>query len=360
MGLKQIQDDFPLIYKNFFPQFFKSSIPEETLATCSNCAMVCNDPSKKDQLAQKTYLPDRKCCTYHPNIPNYLIGGLLSDTDPSMTEGKNRIREKIKARTGVTPLGVYSPKYYSVLYKSGSSSGFGLSKNLICPYFVTESGACSVWKYREAVCSTYFCKTVGGDSGKVFWEGIKRYLSRAQTALIQYALLKTEFTNIENIMDEHHSYGSDNLTLSLEDLDNLSSSDENYEKLWGGWIGREEEFYISCYNHVNVLTEEQYKSVSGIAEEISIFDLESKRSNMMDVPSVLKKNDEIVFKENENDDYVIKLLKVSMSLKLPKPVLDFFDGALTNAEVKEKLAIEHMIELDDEIILTLYKNSILV
>ena len=101
-----VSSKLPPLYHRFFPDFIESEIPAETIATCDDC-VFCRQP-------QNPFI-NTKCCTYYPEMSNYLIGGLLQD--PGWTEGKNRMRALIKSRKGVTPYGLIRPKGYDLLDK---------------------------------------------------------------------------------------------------------------------------------------------------------------------------------------------------------------------------------------------------
>ncbi len=360
MAQQKINLELPVIYHKLFPDIFNETVPKETFATCANCAMVCGDDKNKEQLAMRPFLPDKKCCTYHPSLPNYLIGGILSDPDPQMDEGKKRIHERITARTGVSPAGVYAPKIYNIIYSNGSGAGFGNSSTLLCPYFIKENGYCSVWKYRESVCSTFFCKTVAAQNGKMFWDSVKGYLVYSQTNLTKYCLLKLDLSSLTDVINTILSPTQNNSNLSLEDLDNLPTTEADYQKLWGNWQGKEAEFYIKCFELVNKLSKEEYNSIVGIQNEILVKDLESKKNKMTTIPEKLKKNEELVFKKAGEDSYTIKLASIDTSFELPNVVIDIFDGSKATKAIIEELNTKEDIELDNELLLTLFQHRILV
>jgi hypothetical protein len=82
--------------------FFDEAAPREEKATCSNCAM-CAPPGAPPAPEVVYFRPDIKCCSFHPTLPNYLIGGVLRDERPDMAEGRRRLLAKIGARVGITP-----------------------------------------------------------------------------------------------------------------------------------------------------------------------------------------------------------------------------------------------------------------
>ena len=95
------------------------------------------------------FSPDLKCCTYHPTLPNFLVGALFADADPALDEGRRRVRAAIARRAGVSPEWVGPPRKYRVLLEAGRVRGFGRARALVCPYL--DSGRCSIWRHRESV-----------------------------------------------------------------------------------------------------------------------------------------------------------------------------------------------------------------
>src|SRR3954454_5365908 len=78
----------PVLYRPLLPAFFDTEAPAEEKATCGSCAM-CPPPGAEGDGAY--FRPDVKCCTYHPRLPNYLVGALLADDDPALAEGRRRV-----------------------------------------------------------------------------------------------------------------------------------------------------------------------------------------------------------------------------------------------------------------------------
>ena len=226
MDLKNIIDDLPEIYVAFLPEQLREPLPRESFATCGDCPMCLKDGQEPEPNV-RYFSSDSKCCTFRPSLPNYLVGGLLSDENPALEEGRWRIREKIGMRTGVTPHGVLAPRKYSLLYKTGGPGNFGKTSSLLCPYFDRRNGRCSVWRFREAVCCTYFCRSIAGRHGKVFWETFKLYLLQIQDALIKYALYELGLEPVQ-ILENAEEEGP----LSAAEVDELPPSEAEYGRHW--------------------------------------------------------------------------------------------------------------------------------
>ena len=89
-----LRDKIPPIYHPLFPELLDLEFPEEKIATCVTCNLCRSD---------KSPYVNTKCCTYHPHLANYLIGGVFMDGEANLVLGKERIRNQIKNRAGVTP-----------------------------------------------------------------------------------------------------------------------------------------------------------------------------------------------------------------------------------------------------------------
>jgi Fe-S-cluster containining protein len=357
MSKKMILTDLPAIYSRFLPAFFKNEIPVESLATCHDCAMVCKTPHK--QLKLKPYLPDVMCCSYFPGLPNYLVGGLLLDTDPALDEGRKRIRKIIRDRTGVSPVGIQPSAKYSLFY-TRTDDTFGQSKLLLCPYFDRDKKNCTIWKYRDATCSTYFCKIAAGDAGKTFWKALRRYLFHIQKQLCHYVIIEMKFHDLDKIVTDFNFGPKMVESISLRDIEELGPSEESYKKIWQDWAGREEELYKNAYNLINGLSTEEFDKINGITAQMVLKKLENDWRKMMGIPATLIKNPAVDFREVGEDNYILFLESIDASLQVPKVLLDSFDGIHTCAEIRELLEQTHNIEIDDEFMLTLYHYEILV
>ena len=238
------------VYGPLFPDLFDRPEVVETRATCDTCAM-CNH-GQIAPVAMDYFRPDAKCCTFHPGLANYLVGAIFADTSDELAEGRRRLRAKIAARIGVTPSFIASPRKYNVIYAAARGAGFfGRSKNMLCPYFDEENdGRCTVWRYRESVCSTYFCKYTAGKPGWQFWDTMKGYLSHVERSLAHYASVTVDPKVKEPKLER--------FVLTVEDVEDRAPNDADYASWWGTWLGREEEFYIECYKRVLVLQKAEF------------------------------------------------------------------------------------------------------
>ena len=59
-----------------------AAIPPETHATCGDCAM-CADPGEAPRRGTAYFDPTVKCCSYLPEIYNFLAGRILAEKSPA-------------------------------------------------------------------------------------------------------------------------------------------------------------------------------------------------------------------------------------------------------------------------------------
>jgi len=355
MAQQPILDDLPQLYRRLLPELFERPVPIETFATCSNCIMVRSDPDRDEQRILRPYRPDTKCCTFQPNLPNYLVGGLLASTDPLLEDGRARMRARIRQRTGVSPLGVYAPRLYNLLYEHGAKEGFGRSAALRCPYYRGDDGACTIWTFREASCSTWFCKTVSGNAGRDFWSATKTYLFAVQNALVRYTLAEAGLTNIDELFRQFQS--RETIRLSAEELDGLPPLENEYAALWNGWSGDEESFFGQCYERVRALDRLQ---LDALMSRTLLTDLAEKRDRAMRIPERLKRNDALPFENSSDDCYDVILAGSEITMDLPRMLIDSFDGTRTTSEIRRHLKQEAHLEIEDELLLTLFQHHVLL
>ena len=75
-------EPLPHLYARWTAELLAGPIPREERATCENCAM-CAPPGEEDDPQSHVFDPATKCCTYVPDLPNFLVGRILSPDDSS-------------------------------------------------------------------------------------------------------------------------------------------------------------------------------------------------------------------------------------------------------------------------------------
>jgi hypothetical protein len=194
-------------------------------------------PAAGEELGPQHFNPATKCCAYVPRLHNYLVGRVLEERDPAMAEGRARVAAAIDARVAVTPLGIVPPSHFAQLY---GPDRFGRSETLRCPYYLQERGQCGVWKHRNAVCSTWFCKHARGASSRAFWKALESALVEAEKAIAKSVVLELDVG--AEALSALFPHPSDEKP-SPGDLDRRID-EPRYARLWGNWLGRERAFYV--------------------------------------------------------------------------------------------------------------------
>lgn len=347
---------FPEVYGGLLPAFFDHEAPREEKATCANCAMC--PPSEGAATDGVTYFrPDAKCCTYHPILPNYLAGAILADEREDMAEGKRRIREKIGARTGTSPQWVAPSRKIGVLFRATRQSAFGRSLVLLCPYFEREQRTCTIWRHRESVCSTYFCKYTKGADGQAFWQSLRWTMTWVEAALSARAA--------RSLLPGHQEPRPTSGDMTLEELEDRPPTDTRYRQLWGDWAGREEEFYVRCFEHVRALGREGFEAMLRDAEAARrLDDLAAKHEAMLhpSLPERLVPNPAMSSSASDEGVLVTSYSRYEPLLLTRDlfEVVQLFREGGSVADVRARLARDHGVELPDELLLGLWQFRVLV
>jgi len=345
------------IYAPFLSELFDRPAVEESRATCNDCAMC--EKGGGPAVPMDYFKPDLKCCTYHPNLPNFLVGAILSDPDPALAEGRRRIRERIERRIAISPCWVAAPKKFQLLVMASRGTNvFGRAKSLLCPYYDGASGGlCTIWKHREAVCSTFFCKYEGGRPGFQFWTSLKAYLEHVEITLAHAAMRAVDAKLVEPKMGR--------LRLTAEDIDDLPPNAAEYDGMWRDWVGREADFYVACFEYVRDMGRDEFiRLVDGTPDgKKSLLDVRSRWDKLTSpqLPKTLALNSKlkvvplaeqvVVTSYNPNDSFALD--------KELYEVLAMLDPNKTVAANLETLAREHGIELAPELLQHLYIHGVL-
>lgn len=231
----------PPLASRWIADLLPADIPEETLATCDNCAMLTEQAATS--ATGISFRPETKCCTYLPELANFQVGGILRDQDPASQEGRETVEERISRGVGVTPLGLKQDRRFLALY-GASRNAFGRNLTLRCPHLLKD-GRCGVWQNRESTCATWFCKHRRGATGFAFWNALRGLLKSVEQSLALWCVLKVGISPdcLNQLFPTQR--GSKPGEISAEELDQDSPGPAQ-KVLWGDWLGREKEFYFAC------------------------------------------------------------------------------------------------------------------
>jgi Fe-S-cluster containining protein len=219
----------PAIWRRMLPDDLADMrFPSECGATCSNCPMV----------QERGFHPDYRCCTYHPVVPNFLIGFALSDPETApMFMGE--IDQGF-----ATPEGLHATAArMKNSLQHAVNKDFGKLTSVACKFLDPVQRRCRAYKYRNSVCSTFFCKNDQADKGQEFWERLQALAGQVETHLAQWSMRELGMNPTE------YFARMDRLAANIERFNDPvteSWTEEAQKFLWGDWFGREREFFLKC------------------------------------------------------------------------------------------------------------------
>lgn len=243
----------PEIYKNLLPREILEFSPNEKKATCETCAM-----SRPRHRGKVHYREDLKCCTFHPFLPNYMVGALFKEE--SSTESHRLFRDKIARREYALPIGMVAPVRYQVAFNAREEGDFGQRDEWLCPYYNKEKQNCNVWRNRGVVCTTFFCKSSYGKVGLKFWEKLSSYLWYVELALLEEALVMLDFSprQIMDLLDYHNRFDG-----TAAEKKSWVLPENKAKELWNGYFDDQEDFYKKCHDIVTNLDKKSFHEMLG-------------------------------------------------------------------------------------------------
>ncbi len=215
---------FPGIWSSIFPpELQKLRFPLERQASCHQCP----------QISAAGYRPDYRCCTYHPRIPNFLLG-LALETEQGPAAFDKILNGGMLLPEGMLP----SPQQWLDFMDDEDQDLYGRSEKVLCPMLEPSSGRCQIHAFRNAVCSTYFCSHEQGEAGEEFWGQLQTLGSQVEMILAQWALEELGF-DLKGYLRTLDRLAPEVRTISAD----LGWSQEVLKELWGPWKGREKELF---------------------------------------------------------------------------------------------------------------------
>lgn len=334
------------------------SLPSESKATCGSCAML--PPADAPAIADQSYYsPITKCCTYLPELANYLVGRIVSDDDPDAAEGRRSIEARIDQGIEVTPLGLGRSRLYSMRYERGHSA-FGVATSMECPHHLAD-GRCGVWRHRESTCATWFCKHERGETSKRFWRRLHDLLAAAEGVLSRHCVL--ELGVPEHTLDALFPSRAERRgdELNADQLDGKVDR-RAYELMWGPWAGREREFYRKAAELVDPMTWQDVLKIGGGELQLSARLTQAAHAKALSttVPERVRQKQLRVLYTSAESARVCTYSPID-PLKLPKKllnVLHHFDGRPTQTAL-ESIASEHQLRVGEAVVRKLVDFGIL-
>jgi hypothetical protein len=141
-----------------------------------------------------------------------------------------------------------------LLYQHGGELAFGRSRSMRCPHYVEDGGRCGVWRHRDSVCATWFCKHERGAVGRGFWHRTQQLLSSIERDLARWCVmeLRLDAATLAEVFPLPTSATGSPPHLAAADMDGRRDS-LRLAATWGAWAGREEELYRACAERVDGL-----------------------------------------------------------------------------------------------------------
>jgi hypothetical protein len=352
----------PGLYPKWVTELLGGAIPRESRATCNTCAMRPRE-GQESGAAAYFFDPVVKCCTYVPTLPNFLVGRILSDTDTAAQYGRATVQKRIADAVGVTPLGLAPPPVHSLLYRS-STEAFGRSRTLRCPHYIEDSGFCGIWRNRNAVCATWFCKHVRGNVGYTFWrDSLQRVLQATEADLARWCALELRLgDDALRLLVASGDWTFEAGTVTGDSLDNRVDQ-KAHARIWGEWHGRQHEFFSRCGELVSPLAWADVLAICG-AEARGYARLTEEaygRLTADDIPSHLRAGPFHVAQMRESMTRV-STYSIYDPLDVPDTVmqlLQYFDGRPT-ADALAAIAEERGVSLDPALVRKMVDFELLV
>jgi hypothetical protein len=356
-----LRDALPALYRPMLGAPFEREVPAEAKATCASCAMLegaAGERARPIDGIPRFFRADTKCCTFHPRLPNYLVGAILSDATPGGAEGRRRVEARVASRVGVTPAWLEPPRTFSLLYDSARHA-FGRAEGLRCPFYAEGQGGCTIWAHRDAVCSTYFCKYVAGEDGRRLWTAVKELVSLVEIQLARLALLE--------LMPEALDVPPRprNAPIGPEDIDGVAPPAAAYAAAWGAWQGREAELYRRAYDVVKKVDAAALQALLGLDGVLGRRAVARAldRAVRPALPDVLKLDPRATVQWLPDGRVALGAYSELEAVSLPGeayPLLVRFTGEEPVGVVRARLRAEAQADLADEVLLELYRQRVLV
>ena len=259
----------PPLYTQWVREALGALPPNEKTATCQSCAMLPGDGTDPAAASGSLFFdPRSKCCTYIPELPNFLIGNILLDRSPEASAGRESVLARVRAGLQLTPLGLDKPPQFAILYNAGVSELFGRAVDLRCPHYLADSGGCGIWRHRMSTCCTWFCKHDRGDRGRLAW-GTVRQLLRVVERVVAVHCVRTLAPGSRALHRAMQESPTREPRLRASDL-GAPLDRQELREVWGSYAGREEAFFEACGRIASALTWADVRALGGVELDLTV------------------------------------------------------------------------------------------
>jgi hypothetical protein len=233
----------PALQARWLGAVLRAPLPREEGATCDRCAMLEGEGLR--------FSPETRCCTFLPALANFLVGGGLREGGAAA----HSLRARLATGAGLSPLGLMVTA--EEVAARVHPARFGQDREALCPHHEPASGRCAVWRWREASCATWYCKHTRGARGKALWNRVHQLLSRLERAVAWHAAVTLEIpaVGLAAMTPLDRFAGAPRADVVGETLD--------LDALWGPWVGRVEDYFITCASLAEALTPAEVLTLAG-------------------------------------------------------------------------------------------------
>jgi hypothetical protein len=253
----------PPLYAGWLEALVSGPLPAQPLATCDSCVQAPGGSGGFPLGHPGSFLPDIKCCGYTPFLPNFLVGRILRDDDPAAGGGRASVEKRIDVKIAVTPLGLLRSIPHDQLYTHlMEHRRFGKEPEMRCPHYQPGPTAnCGIWKNRNSICSTWFCRHTRGAVELAFYQHISSLLGALEYAIAFHCALELGVSDegLARLTPIRDGTGADKRRGHEFSFDPAIHSAN-----WGTWAGREREFFVQSAALVDHLSTDDVLAIGGI------------------------------------------------------------------------------------------------
>lgn len=244
------------LYAPWIGAAFGDAFGGEAEADCARCPACAGCQTG----VVPTFHPATRCCTYWPDLPNFLVGAVLARSDESSLLGRQTLTAAIAERRGATPLFIGPSPSFVRRYQRDSDS-FGRVEALLCPY--EAGGGCGIWASRPGTCQSWFCRSSSGMRGLRAWQSVAAWLRLLEQELASWAAFPLLDDGARLALTDPAGQPRTGWSMTLPASADGTLSDEFYHRCWGDWCGKEETFYRTCAERVAALSPSEVLAIGG-------------------------------------------------------------------------------------------------
>jgi hypothetical protein len=176
--MSEFSEQLGAVFSSIVPELEAWRFGGESFATCSDCAMK---PRAEQVLPEHrlVFKAESRCCTYHPDLPNFLAGRALRHGGI----GAEKIRLRLENPETRYATGIVRPPELETVYQELGKASFGNVEELTCPYWVSGTHNCTIYADRNGVCRTWHCKSVDGARGHGAWTALRWLLLELESEI---------------------------------------------------------------------------------------------------------------------------------------------------------------------------------